>query len=190
MRTLGVVLVLGAAAMLASCASPAVSPSVPAQAAARDDKFLPYTEVVTATHAIGQFPADHVRMHLVAHLDRTSGKATTHAILSVVYAQRPSRHYESARNERAALLPMRQLMQDGGWCRRQRGCAHAESYQVDIPESDLRQARSSGAGYPIKLFARAGAPVLFPIQKEQVGSLVAALDRGPPPAGTPVAQTR
>lgn len=177
MKRGGAVAVVAAAVMLAGCAAQSVAPPT---AGTRDDAFLPYREIVTTSFEAVQPGGDRVRGHLTARRDRSTGTLTTHAVVGVVYAQKASRRYEAARNNRAEALPLRQLFQDGAGCRRQTGCAHAELYQVDIPEADLRTASASGSGYPIKLFGRAGHATLIPIPKDLVAMLVKQVDTSLP----------
>jgi hypothetical protein len=164
------------ALLLVGCAGQTVGPPA---AGVRDDAFLPYHLITTTSLEAVQPGGDRIRAQLTARRDKATGAVTTHAILGVVYAQKTSRHYEAARNIRAVALPFRQLFQDGAGCRRQDGCAHAELYQVDIPEADLRRALAVGEGYPVKLFGRAGHNTLFPIPKEIVAALFKELDAAP-----------
>ena len=166
-----------AALLVAGCAAQGGAPQALAPTAGtRDDAFLPYREMATSSFEAGQLPGDRVRGSLVARRDKSTAALTTHAILGVVYAQQASRRYETARNARAEALPFRQLYHDGAGCRRQAGCAHAELFQVDIPEADLRRAAAAGEGYPIKLFGRAGHTSLFPVPKELVAALLKEVD--------------
>jgi hypothetical protein len=158
------------------CAGQSIAPPA---AGARDDTFLPYREIATTSFEVTQPGGDRTRGHLTARRDKGTGALSTHAILGVVYGQKTSRHYEAARNNRAEALPYRQLFHDGAGCRRQAGCAHAELFQVDIPEADLRRALAAGEGYPIKLFGRAGHNTLFPIPKELVAALFREVDAAP-----------
>lgn len=163
---------IATALLVAGCAAQSVAPA----AGVRDDAFLPYREIATTSFETVQPGGDRVRGHLTARRDRGTGTLTTHAVLGVTYWQKPSRRYEAAHNNRAQALPIRQLFQDGAGCRRQAGCAHAELFQVDVPEADLRRALAAGEGYPIKLFGRAGHNTLFPIPKELVAALFKEAD--------------
>lgn len=170
--------------LLIGCAAQSVAPP---NAGVRDDAFLPYREIVTQSFEAPQPGGGRIRGHLAARRDKATGALATHAALGIVYVQKTSRRYETARNSRADALPLRRLFHDGAGCRRQSGCAHAELYQVDIPEADLRAALASGAGYPVKLFARDGHATLFPISNELVAALFKEVDAARP---APVANSR
>lgn len=164
---------VAAACVIGGCAPRVGAPPI---ATVRDDSFLPYREIATSSFETKLGGGDRARGHLAARRDKTTGTVTTYAVLGVVYAQRTSRRYDSARNNRAEALPLRQLFHDGAGCRRKTDCAHAELYQVDIPEADLRRALGEGEGYAIKLFGRIGHATLFPIPKELVAGLISEID--------------
>lgn len=166
----------GVTAVLLLAAGCAAQSLPPPAAANRNDAFLPYREMATVGFRARPPDGGEIHGHLGARRDKQSGKLTTHAILGVVYAQKLSRRYETARNARAETLPFRHLVHDGAGCRKQAGCAHIEMFQVDIPEADLRRAHAAGEGYPIKMFGRIGHTTLFPIPKELVAALIKEID--------------
>ena len=171
-----VALAIGITAIAGCSASP---PAPTAVASVREDTFLPYREISTASFDIPQALGGRIRGHLTARLAKSTGAVTTHAVVGVVYAQKLGRRYEQARNARAESLPFRLLAHDGNGCRKQTGCAHLELFQIDIPEADLRRAAASGEGYPIKMFGRAGAATLFPFPPDLVRALVKNIDASP-----------
>lgn len=181
MRTVRAFVTLFVLALVAGCAGQGLAPSA---AATRNDAFLPFREITTPGFKARLPEGGEIHGHLGARRDKQTGAVTTHAILGIVYAQKLSRRYEFARNARTEALPLRLLVHDGVGCRRQTGCAHMELFQADIPEADLRRARSTDEGYAIKLFGRLGHATLFPIPKELVAALIEGIDR---PAGATVA---
>lgn len=185
LRTSGVVaaLIVASSSFVTGCTNSTPPPAL-VVATARDDNFLPYREINTASFEVAQAAGGIVRGRLVARIDKSSGAVTTHAVLGVVYTQKLGRHYEQARNARAEPLSFRSLAHDGTGCRKQSGCAHLQFFEVDIPEADLKRAAASGEGYPIKMFGKTGVSTLYPVPKELVAELVKSIEASPPPAFT------
>ena len=142
----------------------------------RDDPFLPY--VATAGKTIemyaGPITAERHTVSLLARRDRKTGVLTTHAHVHLRYHQVPHRRYESARNEQAEVLAMKQLLSTGAGCRKPEGCPHLEEFLVDIPEPQLREMQATG--YKFKVFNKPGEWVRFEIPPQLVKALFAAAD--------------
>lgn len=140
----------------------------------RDDQFLPYLEFSTPLYPGG---APHTQMALIARRDRKSGTLTTYAMLAVGYLGL-TRTYEQARNQRTDQLRLRKIRHLGQQCRQGASCAHTEVVEVELPEPDLRRALAAREGYPVKLFARTGVPVLFPFAHVHIAQLFGSVDAG------------
>ncbi|MGE3916802.1 MAG: hypothetical protein AB7F78_14010 [Hyphomicrobiaceae bacterium] len=173
-RRFGLALLIALA--MGACSSASVETPGASPIRQRDDAFLPYREVTTSPFESGRLPGDRISGSLGARVDRKTGAATTYALLTVVYAERQGRRYETARNLQAEALPMRQVYKDGSHCRKLSGCVHAEAFQVDLPPAELRQALAAGNGYAIKLFGRAGAGTVFAFPKDTLAALFKAID--------------
>ncbi len=167
--------------VLTGCAPPGLNSPEAQVVKQQDDKFLPYEEVSTATVAAKNIPNLVLEVKLIGRRDRKTRAITTQAQLHIGYTSSGVRHYESARNEKAEALPMRQIYRNISNCNRSLGlCTYSEHYLIDLPEAQLRHAGATG--YPIKIFGRQGSNHMMPIPQQLIATLFKALDGGPAPA--------
>lgn len=160
--------------LLAGCAINSPAPEF----APEDDTFKPYT-TVTSTPVRTRFgtPIDAqsqgtVAISLEARRDRQTGAISTQANIVLNYTSAYMRHYETARNAKAEALAVR-LVKHLGRCSGA-PCPQTEWITVDIPEADLRAARTSG--YDFKIFARTREEHRFTLTATSLGKFLDEVD--------------
>jgi hypothetical protein len=151
-------------ALLQACA---VNPP-PSHVQVRDDNFAPYREMATGSVESGN-GLSLESLQLFARIDRTTGALSTFVKVTHVYKAALKVFFESARNTRAEPLKLTPLGRTSK-CNPKTGCIYTEVYQIDIPETELRQA--GPAGYPFKVFARVAGERTLTIPKALVDSLL------------------
>jgi hypothetical protein len=159
--------------LLGTCASVgACAPAPPTEVLSKNDPFKPYSEIESLHHRVPVDPGWLV-YRLVAQTDRGSGASTILVKVQHSYTSRHRNNYESARNAKAQALPFN-VVARYGQCRLREDCPLDELYTVQIPEADLRAARTTG--YPFKVFPRVGNEILITVPPEMIGSLFKQLD--------------
>jgi hypothetical protein len=167
-----VLLVLAAAIALAGCASTEQKIAQASEIKAADDPFKPYREYSTGAVTSGNMLGSGGKI-LMARVDRKTGAVTTLLHFQIVYNDGHVRQYETARNARAEQLPLRTLLRQGR-CKLGGHCPYSDSFEVTLPEPDLRQAGADG--YMIKVFARNGPEIMILVPKPMIASLLARVD--------------
>jgi hypothetical protein len=153
-----------AAILLGACA-----PAPPTEVLSKNDPFKPYSEIESLHHRVPVDPGSLV-FRLVAQTD----VKVQHS-----YTGRHRNNYESARNAKAQALPFN-VVARYGQCRVREDCPLDELYTVEIPEAELRGARTTG--YPFKVFPRTGKEIVLTVPPEMIGSLLTQLDAAKAPA--------
>ena len=152
-----------------------INPAPSEEVTLRDDEFRPFVEYATGPTRVSSYP-DRFIFHLIARVDRKTGKTSTFVSLVIAYPGRHKREYESARNARAEVLrfyePVRQRS-----CEK-RVCTMTETLMIGIPETELR--RAPPGGYQLKVFARDGSDVLVTIPQAAIEKLLAKLGKRTP----------
>jgi hypothetical protein len=163
----------GVAVLVSACAM-----QPPTNAVVRNDQFKPYREIETAPYRVGVQPGV-ITMRLGAQIDRQSGAVTTFVKIHHHYLGQHRHNYETARNSRAEALKLTVVARYGS-CNVRTNCPLDELYGVEVPEADLRAARTTG--YAFKVFPRVGPDVLVTVPAEMLTSMLGLLDTDRAPA--------
>ena len=186
----GLVLAISLVLALGGCVSQQQQIEAASQIRVTDDQFQPFKEY--STGKLWSFDTKFFsEVTLGARLDRKTGALSTILEFLVSYNTDARYNYKVARNNKAELLKLSALQRRSHNCiRKEDTCDHKEILQVEIPESDLRQAPSEG--YAVKLFPAVGPAQLVTVPKQLIVSLLAKVDadRGGPAAQAPAPQTK
>jgi hypothetical protein len=106
---------------------------------------------------------------LAARIDRRSNAVQPSLRVRITYTAAAPRSYGSARDERARLLKTEPVQVGDARCAKGQICTHEETVRIELPDSELRQARVSG--YRLKLFARNGPEIEIGIPGAQIAAL-------------------
>jgi len=182
-------LLLAVLALATGCTTTAEQIEKQSQIRTIDDRFKPYREYASTEVASVNVLGVGAK-NLVARVDRKTGAATMLLQFQIQYKDTHRRLYETARNDRAELLPLTSVQRQGQ-CRFGNECPYLELFTVQIPEADLRAAAAEG--YRVKVFARNGPEILIGIPKMVISNLLAQVDAdraGRTPAPAPVTTAR
>jgi hypothetical protein len=139
----------------------------------RDDKFSPYREYTSGQARAGTYP-NLVGVELLGRIDRQSGMLTTLLRVEFAYVSGRKRGYEAARNSRAQPLSFTKVASNRRCRFGADECVYSETFTVEIPEAELRQAPPEG--YQLKAFARNVPGATIGIPQATVVAMLARID--------------
>jgi len=168
---------------LAGCSAGSGPPrleAAPQDVAQKDDQFKPYREITTPQVRVGALPTA-LGLTLSARIDRQSSQVRYVLRTEVIYVGSGKRNYESARDSSAATLRTERVAGNAR-CKPGVECTYDEIVMIELPETALRQARTSG--YRLKLFARNGPEIEIGIPGPQIAGLLDKVDASAPGPAT------
>lgn len=167
-----------ALAMLCACATVEQQTAAAVHGRILDDKFRPYKEFQTGDIHVAT-PVGQGAKRLIARVDRKSARATYILVFHIAYQGDHRRTYSNARNDRAEALKVTTIARNSAGCRSAHGCNFDELVEIEIPETDLRQAPA--LGYQLKLLPVLGPDALIVVAKPVIESLLAKVEAGGEP---------